>query len=133
MYISATPDSIAALMSRDVNEPVSMLNLLRFREIADYSESPDLAPQEPISGKQAYDIYVQHVVPLLRAVGGKASLNARGGPLLIGPAKARWDRVLIVEYPSIQAFFDLTQNPEYLSQAGHRTAALANSRLLPMT
>lgn len=133
MYLSPTPESIAMLMAHDPSEPVSMLNLLRFREIADYSESPDLAPQEPISGEQAYDIYVQHVVPLLRAVGGKATFSARGGPLLIGPAKARWDRVLIVEYPSIQAFFDLTQNPEYLSRAGHRTAALADSRLLPMT
>lgn len=133
MYLSPTPESIASLMARDVGEPVVMLNLLRFREVADYSESPDLAPDEPISGKQAYDLYSQRTIPLLNKLGGKAVYFGRGGPLLIGPPEARWDLVILVEYPSIQAFLDLTQNSEYHAGAGHRTAALADSRLLPMT
>ena len=109
-----------------------MLNLLRFRDTADYSASPDLAPDESISGAEAYQIYSAHTVPLLTEVGGKAIFMGTGGPLLIGPSEARWDQVLIVEYPDITAFVSMTQNPKYHSGAGHRTAALADSRLLPM-
>jgi hypothetical protein len=32
-----------------------MLNLLRFREVADYSANPELAPAAPISGAEAFD------------------------------------------------------------------------------
>jgi hypothetical protein len=33
-----------------------MLNLLRFREIADYSANPELTPAEPISGAEAFEL-----------------------------------------------------------------------------
>jgi uncharacterized protein (DUF1330 family) len=55
-----------------------------------------------------------------------------GGPLLIGPAEARWDQAFIIEYPDVAEFVAMTQNPEYSAGAGHRTAALADSRPLPM-
>jgi len=112
--------------------PIRMLNLLRFRDTADYSASPDLAPDEPITGADAYQIYSAHTIPLLTEVGGKAVFMGTGGPLLIGPSDARWDQVLIIEYPDVAAFVAMTQNPGYHAGAGHRTAALADSRLLPM-
>lgn len=109
-----------------------MLNLLRFRETADYSASPDLAPDAPISGAEAYQIYSAHTLPLLAEVGGEAIFMGTGGPLLIGPSEGRWDQMLIIEYPDMAAFIATTQNPVYHAGAGHRTAALADSRLLPM-
>jgi len=51
-----------------------MLNLLRFREEADYSAFPELAPPEPISGSESYDRYVRHTTPLLIASGGSSRL-----------------------------------------------------------
>jgi hypothetical protein len=42
-------------VQRGLEGPVVMLNLLRFREVADYSASPELAPAAPISGAQAFD------------------------------------------------------------------------------
>lgn len=133
MYISPTPESIAALMARDIDGPVTMLNLLRFRETADYSDHPDLAPDGQISGEAAYAIYSEHTLPLLSDVGGKPIFMGTGGAFLIGPAEARWDRVLLIQYPNLQAFLQMTQNPQYHAGAGHRTAALADSRLLPLT
>ena len=132
MYISPTPESIAAFTQRGMAGPIRMLNLLRFRDVADYSDFPDLAPDEPISGAEAYQIYSAHTIPLLTEVGGKAIFMGTGGPLLIGPSEARWDQVLIIEYPDIAAFVTMTQNPQYHAGAGHRTAALADSRLLPI-
>lgn len=41
-----------------------MLNLLRFRAAADYSASPELAPETPISGAEAYCRYIAHAMPI---------------------------------------------------------------------
>jgi uncharacterized protein (DUF1330 family) len=132
MFISPTPESIASLVARDINGPVTMLNLVRFREVADYSKFPELAPEEPISGEKAYEIYSAHTLPLLAEVGGQAIFMGKGGSLLIGPQEARWDRVLLVQYPDLGAFLNMTRSSDYTAGAGHRTAALADSRLLPI-
>ena len=39
--------------------------------------------------------------------------------------------VILVRYPSLQAFFGLVSDPAYLAIAGDRHAALEGSRLLP--
>ena len=132
MHVSPTPESIAAIVERGFSGPVRMLNLLRFRNTADYSNAPDLAPDHPISGAEAYRIYSANTMPHLEKVGGEVIFVGVGGPLLIGPSEARWDQVLIVQYPDISAFLSMTQDPEYIAGAGHRTAALEESRLLPM-
>jgi uncharacterized protein (DUF1330 family) len=132
MYLAPTPESTAALMGRGITGPLTMLNLLRFRETADYTDAPSLAPTDPISGEQAYGIYMAATLPLLTKVGGTALLTGTGGPLLIGPADAHWDRVLVIQYPDLGAFVTMIQSPEYQAIAGHRGAALADSRLLPI-
>jgi uncharacterized protein (DUF1330 family) len=132
MFISPTPESIASLVARNIEGSVTMLNLVRFRDVADYSDYPELAPDTPISGEKAYEIYSAHTLPLLAEAGGKAIFMGTGGSLLIGPAEARWDRVLLIQYPNPGAFLAMTRNPAYAAGAGHRTAALADSRLLPI-
>jgi uncharacterized protein (DUF1330 family) len=109
-----------------------MLNLLRFRDEADYSDNPALAPTAPLSGEEAYGVYMGLTLPLLNDVGGTTLLTGTGGPLLIGPADACWDRVLVIQYPDLGAFIRMIQSPEYRAIAGHRSAALADSRLLPI-
>lgn len=132
MYISPTPESITELMQRGLTGPVTMLNLLRFRKQANYSENPELTPDEPISGAAAYQIYMEHVGPLFAAAGGEVILSGSAGALLIGPQDARWDHVLIARYPELGAFVAMTQDRQYHDKAGHRTAALEDSRLLPI-
>jgi uncharacterized protein (DUF1330 family) len=109
-----------------------MLNLIRFREVADYSDYPDLAPEEPISGQEAYAIYSSDTLPLLAEAGGEVFFVGTAGPLLIGPEDAQWDRVLLLQYPYLAAFLSMAQSPGYAAGAGHRTAALEDSRLLPI-
>ena len=53
-HLDATPESGRAFVQRDLDGPVVMLNLLRFRALADYSASPHLQPEAPISGEAAY-------------------------------------------------------------------------------
>jgi uncharacterized protein (DUF1330 family) len=109
-----------------------MLNLLRFRAVADYSEFPDIAPVIPISGAEAYDRYMAHTMPFLRESGGELLFVGEGGPFLIGPEGEHWDRALLVRQSSIEEFLRFASNEAYLKGIGHRTAALEDSRLLPL-
>ena len=131
MHIEPTRNAIEEFLARDLQGPVSMLNLLRFREVADYSRSPDLAPEDEVAGDVAYQTYAAAVAPMLEDVGGEVVVTARGGPNLIGPTDEHWDLLLLVRYPDVTAFLSMTTSAEYLAIVGHRTAALAASRLLP--
>src|ERR1700745_2922862 len=52
-YLEPTWEAGRALVARQLQGSVVMLNLLRFREVADYSANPALAPDKPISGAKA--------------------------------------------------------------------------------
>ena len=131
-YLEPTQESGRALFVRGITGSVVMLNLLRFRQIADYSSAPELAPQSPITGEAAYRLYMEHTLPHLRQSGGEVLFYGRGGPFLIGPSDERWDAALLVRQSSVAAFIDFASNEAYLAGIGHRRAALEDSRLLPL-
>jgi len=131
-YIEPTPEAGAALFSRNIAGEVVMLNLLRFRDVADYSATPELALSEAISGREAYQRYMQHTAPFLKESGGEVVFIGEGGDYFIGPQEERWDLVLLVRQKSLAAFMAFVSNPEYQAGIGHRIAALEDSRLLPL-
>lgn len=120
------------LMGRRIDGPITMLNLLRFRELADYSAHPELEPAAPITGAAAYQLYTDHTMPYLVESGGEIVLDGVGGRYFIGPGDERWDHVLIVRQRSLADFFAFASNPGYVAGLGHRVAALEDSRLLPI-
>ncbi|GKY89070.1 hypothetical protein [Sinisalibacter aestuarii] len=132
-HIAPTESSAAALIARGMDSPATMLNLLKFRDIADYSHAPDLAPARPISGAAAYGIYEAAIAPLLKASGGEVLFAGEGGAWFIGPEAERWDRVLLVRQTSIASFLAFAQDSRAQAAGHHRTAALEDSRLLPLT
>lgn len=109
-----------------------MLNLLRFREKADYSRTPELSPRSPIAGEAAYRLYMDHTLPFLTASGGEILFYGEGGQFLIGPSDERWDRALLVRQSSLASFMEFASHKGYLAGIGHRLAALEDSRLLPL-
>ncbi|MEC9434352.1 MAG: DUF2239 family protein [Pseudomonadota bacterium] len=131
-HLEPTGEGGAALMRRGLTGPVDMLNLLRFREIADYSAAPALAPRRPVSGRAAYARYMDHARPFLAASGGEITLLGEGGAPLIGPTAERWDLAMVVRQSSLDAFLRFADDPAYLAGLGHRTAALEESRLIPL-
>ena len=131
-YLDVTQEAGAAFFSQNIEGEILMLNLLRFRERADYSGFPELAPDKPISGRDAYKRYMAHTEPFLRARGGEVTLMAQGGKNLIGPKDEQWDVAMIVRQKSLPDFLAFASNPAYLAGMGHRTAALLDSRLLPL-
>ena len=132
MHIHPNPDAFAALVRNHPDGPVVMLNLLRFRAEADYSASPELAPDTPISGAAAYKRYARHATPLLTEAGSEVLWAGLASATLIGPVDERWDHVLLVRHRSVADFIAFASNRAYLAGLGHRTAALADSRLVPV-
>jgi uncharacterized protein (DUF1330 family) len=109
------------------DRPVVMLNLLRFRDRADYPA--DFAATS-CSGVEAYQRYGAVAAQRVASVGGRVVWSGRADLTVIGPEAEAWDMVVLVEYPSKQAFAEMIGQPEYQAVAPHRTAALADSRLI---
>lgn len=131
-YLEPTQESGREFFMRGISGRVVMLNLMRFRPLADYSANPSLAPASPISGEAAYCLYMEHTLPFLEASGGEILFYGKGGAFLIGPESERWDAAMLVRQSSVASFLAFASNQDYLSGIGHRLAALEDSRLLPL-
>ena len=131
-YLSPTQASGRDLIMRNISGPVVMLNLLKFRKFADYSETPGISPLLPISGEEAYQLYISQALPHLLKSGGEILFLGKGGSFLIGPVDEQWDEVMLIKQNSVSSFMDFASNAAYINCLGHRTAALEDSRLLPL-
>lgn len=109
---------------------VTMLNLLRYRDDADYNAHPD---ETPCSGREAYARYAARALDCVREAGGRVVFQGAAAACVIGPDDEAWDDVLLVEYPSVEAFLAMIRAPRYQAFVHHRTAALADSRLVPIS
>jgi len=129
--IEPTPEALLDL-ARLVpdGQPVVMINLLRFREWANY---PAGMETEKLTGKQAYDRYGRHVLPFLMAVGGRPIWRGQASCMVIAAAGERWDEAILVQYPSRSAFERMIRNPDYQAGLVHRTAGLEETRLIATT
>jgi uncharacterized protein (DUF1330 family) len=125
--VEPTQDQLRAFAEGPEDGPVVMINLLRFRERAAYA--PD-AGETPCSGQEAYGRYSAAVGPLLAGVGGRPIWVGLARQTVIAPAGEAWDQAILVEYPSRKAFFEMVSSPAYQAVVHHRTAALADSRLI---
>lgn len=118
MYIEPTAEQIARLGEAG-DGAVCMLNLLRFR---------------PDGGREAYAEYGAGVLPLLSALGGEVVWQGRADSVVIGDDEAdAWDLVVVVRYPSRDAFLAMVTSDEYAAIAAHRRRALVDSRLIACT
>jgi uncharacterized protein (DUF1330 family) len=121
------PEIDEALRGRDLSQPVAMLNLLKFQRRARYASD---SGETPCSGVEAYARYAKLVKPVLEPLGATVILT--GVAWLIGRPD-EWDRSFIVRYNHATDILNLSADPAYRKVAHHRTAALADSRLLMLT
>ena len=84
VFLYPTDESVGQLLQRGISGPITMLNLLRFRDWADYSDFPE-RPTGPDHRQGAYDRYISHTMPFLTATGGSVSFLGVGGHHLVGP------------------------------------------------
>jgi uncharacterized protein (DUF1330 family) len=92
-----------------------MLNLLAF---------------QPEGGREHYEEYGAAVAPLLEKAGGRIVwFGAPAAPLL---GDGSWDLVVLVEYPTRQAFLNMVGSEEYRAIEHLRSEALVKGELHPM-
>ena len=131
-YLEPTQAAGAKLFSKNITGEIMMLNLLKFRNNADYSKHADLAPKQAITGEQAYQLYMEHTAPFLEQSDGEIILLGKSDNFFIGPSDEKWDLVMLVKQRSLNDFLAFATNEDYLKGMGHREAALEDSRLLPI-
>lgn len=123
MAVYPNPDQLQALAESMDEGPIVMLNLLRFKPMADGID-------QGATGAEAYARYSVAAEPFLRGVGGRLLSALEAKHSVIGPREGEWDLVLLVEYPSRQKFLEMAANPDYQKIHAHGDAALADSRLI---
>lgn len=123
-HVDPERQQFEAFKSLPRDEPVMMLNLLRFRAKADYGDGRD------VSGAEAYAAYGRDSAPVFRRVGGEIIWRGRPEVTLIGPQDEQWDLAFIARYPSAGAFLEMVTDPVYREAVRHRQAAVLDSRLV---
>jgi uncharacterized protein (DUF1330 family) len=125
-----TPDQIQAFIARGTDAPVSMVNLLKFKDKATYdADRPEAA--EKLTGQEAYARYGAEVGKILETLGAKTLFAGPAHGMMIGSGD--WDMVAIVEYPSRAVMAGMGTSAEYQAIHYHRDAGLAHQLLIDTT
>ena len=128
-YERLTPtDMQLSAFAQGPNEPVVLVNLLRFRARAAYPRDYE-GPKADVSGDEAFRRYHDVARRCVAAQGGSIVWGAPALLTIVGPPNERWDEILVVSFPSRQAFLELQSDPVYEAALVHWTAALAEARI----
>ena len=114
-------EQITSFFGGPENGPFVMVNLLKFKETAEYADGSDA----DLSGARAYARYGKAIQACLAAVDGKQIYAGPVTGLMIGEVEELWDMVALVEYPSLAAMQKMMSSPEYRAIEVHRKAGLA--------
>lgn len=111
------------------DRPIHMLNLIRFRELADYPEGHPMHGKG-LTGAEAYAIYREGFQRVVAGDGATMVWEVPMECVVTGPA-GEWDEAFVMGYPNSAAFMAMVRNEEYVRDVvPHRTAAVADSRLI---
>lgn len=114
------PEQAQAFFAGDT-EPMVMVNLLKFKDKAEYPDGRDA----DLSGRDAYLRYGAAVQKCLEMVGGRAVFSGAVTGIILGDVEHLWDMVALAYYPSPQAMLEMVALAEYQDIEVHRFAGLA--------
>jgi len=114
-------EQIEGFMAPGQDGPIYMLNLLTFKEKAEYPDGRDT----DLTGAEAYAVYSAEVAGHLATGGGRPMFAAKVERLMLGEVEELWDTAAIAMYPSRKAMMEMMSSPDYQASAVHRTAGLA--------
>ncbi len=119
-------EQLMPLMNDPTPGPIAMVNLLKFHERAQYTDST----QNTVSGREAYLRYIAEMGPIVAAAGGRFLFSGDVQGLVIGEVGEMWDAVGIAEYPSRAEFYRIAASKEVQAIGVHREAGLAGQLLI---
>jgi uncharacterized protein (DUF1330 family) len=111
--VDPTGQDLKHFLADDPGGPVVMLNLLRFKA----------------DGRAGYEEYARRIQPFLEEIGASVLFVGDLSTVLVAPEDHDWDTILIVRYPSRQAFSSMVADPNYQEITGLRTEALEEAVL----
>ncbi|MEU4420278.1 DUF1330 domain-containing protein [Actinoplanes sp. NPDC024001] len=116
MAVDAEGDFLTAFLADEPDQPVVMLNLLRFAE----------------GGRDLYQQYAkafgEQIAPRF---GVEVVYAGDGTSALIAEPGQQWDAVLLVRYPSRKDFARMITDPQYQQISHLRSKALSEAVLQP--
>ena len=118
--LSPNDEQLNGFMEGDVDTPIAMVNLLKFKEKAEYEDGRDTN----LSGVEAYAVYAEKVKECLKKVGGEIVFSGEVSRLMLGEVDDLWDSVAIARYPSRKAMLAMIMDTHYQEIEIHRSAAL---------
>ena len=119
--VHPTKDQMSGFLEGKDDKPISMINLLKYKEKAEYEDGRET----DLKGEEAYAIYGKEVIGHLKSVGAKWVFSADVTRLMLGDIEELWDSVAIATYPSKKAMLEMITKPEYMESHKHRVAGLA--------
>ena len=119
--VYANKEQMKGFTEGDHSQPISMVNLLKFKEKAEY---PD-GRETDLTGAEAYAIYGAAVTKLVKKLGGEMVFAGAVERLALGEVEELWDQVAIARYPNRKAMLDMMMSPAYAEISPHRDAGLA--------
>lgn len=114
-------EQIEGFFEPDAKGPIYMVNLLKFKEKAEYEDGRDTN----LSGAEAYQLYGDAVAQLLTQFGGSFAFEGSVERLMLGEVEELWDKVAIAIYPSRAAMLEMMQSSVMKEISAHRAAGLA--------
>jgi hypothetical protein len=121
-----TPAQIEEFLAGPADQPVVMMNLLRFKAQADGGDAG-------LSGRDAVLLYSRAMKSFVESKGGTFVLAANIDSQVIGEG-GDFHFVGIMRYPSRQSYLELAGDPEVAATIGkHREAGLESQWLFAMT
>ena len=127
MAIYPTPEQMQKLMAGPPDQPVVMVNLLRFKPRADGADGG-------VSGQEAYMRYASKMREFVESKGGRFIWVGQVDSQVIGDGGEGFHAAALVEYPSRKAFLEIAGDPYVQNDIGaHRESGLEMQWLLAAT
>jgi len=124
--LQPTGDQLRAFRDRATGDPIYMLNLLKFKDKAEYADGRET----DLTGEQAYRLYGEGFRKVMEPKGARVIYSGEIKGWLIGEGEGAWDAVAIISYPSTQVMLDMMRDPEYQKAHTHREAGLEGQLLI---
>ena len=116
------------ILQRPADEPITLINLFKLRERAEYA--PDgAAPEDGVSGQDAFNSYAAISMPAMERVGGRFLFVGPCEGMFLGEEE-EWDLVAIGAYPNVGSFLALYTDSEYRAAFAHRSAACTRQKVM---
>jgi len=126
MAIYPTREQLETVLAGPPDQPVVMVNLLRFRPAAE-------PPDEGLSGEEAYRRYAEPMQRFVESRGGRVLWIGRVDSQVIGTGGEGFHLIALVEYPSRGTFVSIATDPHVQQLGVHRVAGLESQWLIAAT